>query len=165
MMVDAKTWLYSRPALCVLLEKSNLLPMGFDNVPEGIFPVFPSKSTLSLDNMKISRTQIPLTPGFALTMYKVQGATFQNAVLDLHRKNEAIGRFEKHRRFCSMYVQLSRLQTLDGVQLLEPVDFVDISYKPHPALEKETKRLDQLSNHTLYDWTNRFHARRQFEIL
>lgn len=49
MMVDAQTWLYSRPALCVLLKKPTPLPINFEDLAEGVFPVFPSKSTLSLE--------------------------------------------------------------------------------------------------------------------
>lgn len=70
-----------------------------------------------------------MTLGFAVTDYKVQGATFQIAVLDLHRKSNS-GSGGSHKKICSTYVQLSCLQTLDGVQLLQPIILEDIGSKP-----------------------------------
>ena len=47
-----------------------------------------------------------MCPAFSLTDYKVQGSTLMTAVLDL--KNDPTGRsHDKHKKFCSMYVQLS----------------------------------------------------------
>ena len=102
---------------CVLLQRRTRLQKSFPELPDDVFPTFPIKSTLKLPGLKVSRNQIPLTPGFAVTDYKVQGATFKTAVLDLRRGQKI--RKESHKRFWSTYVQLSRLQSLDGVQLLE----------------------------------------------
>ena len=47
-----------------------------------------------------------MCPAFSLTDYKVQGSTLTTAVLDL--KNDPTGRgHDKHKKFYSMYVQLS----------------------------------------------------------
>lgn len=142
------------------------LDIQYEGLPPDVFPVFPTQSTLTFDdNIKIQRKQIPLTPAFAMTEYKVQGASFKTAVLDLHwpdgteRGDEADWR---HKRFFSVYVQLSRLETLDGVHLLQPIQFADIDNKPHPdpALVRFSARLDELSEQTLKQWTAEFNARR-----
>lgn len=100
-----------------------------------------------------------MTPGSAVTNYKVQGATFQTAVLDLRKGSKKDGRI-LHKRFCSTYVQLSRLQSFKSVHLLEKIGLEDINNKPHPKLEEATEKLDELSDGTLNCWTNFFHARR-----
>lgn len=76
-----------------------------------------------------------MTPGFAVTDYKVQKAIFQIAVLDLHKKSNS-GSVDSHKKFYSAYVQLLRLQTLDGVQLLQPIILEDIGSKPDPNFKK-----------------------------
>lgn len=164
--MDNRTVLCSKPALCVLLQKSKPLDVPYKDLPSEVFPVFPAQSTLNFNGgVKISRMQIPLTPAFALTEYKVQGATFKNAVLDLKRSCGENSRPRKaegqHKRFCSVYVQLSRVKTLDGVQLLEPIEFADINNKPHPALLRATAVLDKASERTLETWTAWSNARRQ----
>ncbi len=109
--------------------------------------------------ISVTRLQIPMTPGFAVTEYKVRGATFRTAVLDLH-KNTKSGDKGLHKRFCSIYVQLSRLQTLDGVQLLQPITLDDIGSKPHPTLSEESLNLNDRSDRTLSLWTYQFNQRR-----
>ena len=107
----------------------------------------------------VNRRQIGLTPGFAFTEYKVQGATFESAVLDLRRKNKRRG--ESHKRFCSTYVQLSRLRTLQGVFLLEKIDLDDIDNKPHAELRAEDIRLQALEQQTLNAFQRAASHRRQ----
>ncbi len=94
----------------------------------------PCQVTRSHDHVitSINRTQIPLNLPFAITQYKVQGATLKTTILDLQRGNSTTG--GSHRVFCSTYVQLSRLQSLDGVQLLQTISLKDIDNKPNLRL-------------------------------
>ena len=149
--------------------------MQYPGLPPNVFPIFPARLTLTFNgNVKISRLQIPIAPAFALTEYKVQRATFKFAIFDLRRKkkvNEAGTTIQSknaknddewtQKRFCSMYVQLSRLETLVGVKLLEKIDFEYIDYKPDTALLQATTIFDQLSQRTLSAWQTRFDLRRQ----
>ena len=151
--LDIHTVLCSHPPRCVLLQRRTRLQKSFPELPDDVFP------TLKLPGLKVTRNQIPLTPGFAVTDYKVQGATFKTAVLDLRRGQKV--RKESHKRFCSTYVQLSRLQSLDGVQLLERIELSFINQKPHINLQQARKELDIFSDNTLSSWTLRFNARRQ----
>jgi hypothetical protein len=52
---------------------------------------------------------------FSLTDYKVQGQPFTEAMLDLKNGTGARGR-DSHRKFCTRYVQLSRLTSFAGLQ-------------------------------------------------
>ena len=125
-------------------------------------------------NVKISRWQISIAPAFALTENKVQEATFKFAILDLRRKKKVnkAGTTTQSRnaknddewspkRFCSVYVQLSRLETLAGVKLLERINFEDIDNRSDPALLQATTVLDQLFQRTLTAWQACFDLRRQ----
>lgn len=116
----------------------------FNNGRECIL-VFTAKSTLIIRSINITRLQIPMTPGFAVTNYKIERATFQTAVLDLHR-NSNLGSKGSHKKFCSTYVQLLCLQTLDRVQYLQAITLEDIKSKPDPKLQKESLKLHDISD-------------------
>lgn len=159
MRIDPLTLLCSRPARCILLQREKDLKIPFPTLPANVYPVFPERSTVALSAGSISRLQIPITLGFALTDYKVQGATFTSAVVDLKRqtKSSASG---QHKRFCSTYVQLSRLRSFDGLGLLQPIDMSDINNQPDPALATEDVRLRELDAVTSAAWQKAFETRR-----
>ena len=102
--------------------------------------------------------QLPITLGFALTEYKVQGATFDSAVVDL--KCQSRGRTATHKRFSFTYVQFSQLRSFAGLGLLQPIDITDINNQPYPRLYDENLRLDNVSCITLAAWENEIKARR-----
>ncbi len=64
-----------------------------------------------------SYTQYPLRLAWAMTIHKSQGKTFDNVVIDLGRGAFAPGQ---------VYVAFSRATTLEGIQLLTPVQRRDI---------------------------------------
>lgn len=134
----------------------------FPNLPPNVYPVFPVKSVITAKYTRINRRQIGITPGFAYTEYKVQGATFKSAVLDLRRRSKKKS-IENHKRFCSTYVQLSRLQSLEGVSLLEPIQLDDINNQPHHELQFKDNQLEMLGKHTLLLFTSAAKRRRQHQ--
>lgn len=69
------------------------------------------------------------------------------ALLDLQRSNKTT-KCGVHKRFCSTYIQLSRLQTLEGVQLLEQIELEDINNKSHLKLFEASQLLDNISAQT-----------------
>ncbi len=130
----------------------------FPTLPPNVYPVFPDRSTLKLPQGDISRLQLPITLGFALTEYKVQGATFDSVVVDLKRQSKGV--IATHKRFCSTYIQLSRLRSFAGLGLLQPIDITDIDNQPHPRLHDEDLRLDIVSRSTSDAWEKEIRARR-----
>lgn len=74
-----------------------------------------------------------LTPGFAFTEYKVEGAMFESAVFDLWQKSRK-RKEESHKQCCFIYVQLFWLPTLQDIFLLEMIDHDNIDNKPYVAL-------------------------------
>jgi hypothetical protein len=89
---------------------------------------------------------------FSLTDYKAQGQTFSEGVVDLRRDSKGKGS-DSHRNFCSVYVQLSRFRSLQGLHLLEDIRPSDVSFKPHQDLVTEMRRLQALECQTIVRWS------------
>ena len=88
---------------------------------------------------------------FSLTDYKVQSQTLTEAVLDLKEDSTIKGQ-SAHYKFCSKYVQLSRLQSSQRLHLLRPIQMSDVSFQPHSDLLSEMDRLRTLETQTLAAW-------------
>ena len=56
----------------------------------------------------LSRTQLPLTLAWAITIHKSQGATYSQAIVNIGEKELSLG---------LTYVAFSRVRTLDGLLL------------------------------------------------
>ncbi len=104
--------------------KQNCVPI----VPLTTF--FRGKSSKAIS---VSRTQFPLILCFAITIHKTQGLTLAQAVIDL-----GMSIFEE----AQAYVALSRVQTLDGVAL---INFTHESLKTNAKVKTEYERLRQLN--------------------
>ena len=75
-----------RPAISMLLQRHAASNVQYKDLSFDVFPSMPTEFTMTFNgNVKIKTRQLPLAPVFALTEYKVQGATFKKAVLDLRR--------------------------------------------------------------------------------
>jgi hypothetical protein len=90
-----------------------------------------------------------------MTDYKVQGSTLKTAVLDLKDDPTAKGQ-DEHKKFCSEYVQLSRLQAGIGLYLLQKIDMNDLRFRPHEGLLAEMERLRKLEEETITAWMREF---------
>jgi hypothetical protein len=92
-----------------------------------------------------------MCPAFCLTDYKVQGSTLVAAILDL-KDDPTIRGQDRHRKYCSTYVQLSRLRCSKGLHLLQEVDMEDLRFGPDPRLLTEMQRLQELEKATIATW-------------
>jgi ATP-dependent exoDNAse (exonuclease V) alpha subunit len=92
-----------------------------------------------------------MTPAWTITDYKVQGATYDSIIVDLHRQDNSRGSVS-HKRYCSVYVQLSRVKSLQGLYLLQPVSLSDLNGKPDKLLVQEDDRIAQLARSTEIAW-------------
>lgn len=139
--------LYSCPPQYILLCRQYPLKTSFPSLPVKVFPLFPMKSTVSLQGVSINRMQILLIPTFAITEHKIQETTFKITILDFQYGNSTTGK--SHGAFCSSYVQLSRLQSLHSMQLLQTISPIDIDNKPYLYFQQSNAKLDVLSRNTL----------------
>jgi len=83
-------------------------------------------------NCQIKRTQLPITPAFAMTAHKSQGQTLKKVIIDLQscRGTEA------------PYVMVSRVTSLEGLLILRPFQYGKISCRQSQDTRKEFRRLD-----------------------
>jgi hypothetical protein len=136
---------------CILFKHNKPKPATFDGLDQSIMPVFPVERSITLKGYSVRRKQVPMCPAFCLTDYKVQGSTLTSAILDL-KDDPTIRGLDRHRKFCSTYVQLSRLRSSKGLYLLQRLDMSDLQFGPDPRLLTEMQRLQELEKQTMAAW-------------
>src|SRR5436190_14955283 len=117
--------LCTKPPLCVLFKPHKSKSTKFEDLDDTIMPVFLLEKSITLKGYSIRRKQVPMCPVFGLTDYKVQGSTLPIAVLDLKDDPTRKG-LDHHKKFCSNYVQLSRLQALNRLYLLQKIQMSNL---------------------------------------
>jgi hypothetical protein len=143
--------LCTKPPACVLFQRDNSAHSKFDDLDAKIIPVFPLERSITIKGHSVRRRQVPMCPAFSLTDYKVQVSTLTTAVLDLKHDPTARGQ-DGHKKYCSTYVQLSRLRSLHGVHLLQRIDMQDLQFQPDDQLKVEMARLYTLQQETMASW-------------
>jgi len=113
--------------------------------------VFYLEGSITIKGYSVRRKQVPICPAFGLTDYKIQGSTLIKAILDL-KDNSSLKGQNCHKKFCSLYVQLSRLRSLNGLHLLQKIDMKDLQFRPDDALLAEMERLRTLEQETIAAW-------------
>lgn len=143
--------LCTKPPACVLVKQQRLNPSQFKGLEAAVMPVFPLEKSITLKGYSVRRKQVPMCPAFCLTDYKVQGSTLPSGVLDLKHDPSAKGH-DGHKRYCSTYVQLSRLRSLEGLHLLQEIAMEDLRFGPDGRLLAEIERLRKLEHETMASW-------------
>jgi len=143
--------LCTKPPACVLFRQENSNHPAFENLEAKIIPVFPIERSIKIRQYSVRWKQVPICSAFSLTDYKVQELTLMTAVLDL-KDNPKVRGQDEHKKFCSMYIQLSRLRSLNGLHLLQKIDMNDLRFHPHVGLLVEIERLGKLEQETLASW-------------
>jgi hypothetical protein len=134
-----------------LFQQENSKHPIFEDLEAKIIPVFPIERSIKIKKYSVRRRQVPMCPAFCLTDYKVQSLTLTSAVLDLKDDSTTKVR-DRHKKYCSIYVQLSRLQSFIGLYLLRKIDMRDLGFSPHDGLVAEMERLRKLELETLASW-------------
>jgi hypothetical protein len=147
--------LCSLPPKCILFEQFSPKKAIFPGMGSTAIPIFCSSTSVKVENMSVVRHQVPVTPAWAITDYKVQGSTYDAITVDLHRRDhnskDSVSH-NKHKRYCSAIVQLSRVKSLQGLHLLQPVTLSDLNAKPDKLLVQEDERIAQLASSTEIAW-------------
>ena len=140
-----------------LRSSENAKHPTFEGLEAKIVPVFPIERSIKIKEYSVRRRQVPICPAFSLTDYKVQGSTLMTAVLDI--KNDPTAKSQDgHKKFYSLYVQLSQLRSLNGLHLLQEIDMNNLRYRPHDGLVMEMERLRQLEQATIASWARQGHT-------
>lgn len=126
--IDDLYILCTKPPACVLFKQNKSSAPAFEGLEPAIIPVFPLERSITVKCYSVRRKQVPMCPAFCLTDYKVQGSTLDSAILDLKDDPTIRGR-DRHQKFCSTYVQLSRLRTREGLHLLQEIEIKDLQFE------------------------------------
>ena len=85
-----------------------------------MYPIRPVKRAWFLDKyrkpavLKVTRQQLPLAPGYAITAHASQGATLEAAIVDMQVPNTG--------SWISLYVALSRVRRADDLLIFRALD-------------------------------------------
>jgi hypothetical protein len=123
----------------------------FEGLEANVVPIFPLEGSINIKGYSIRRRQVPMYPVFSLTDYKIQSSTLSIAILDLKDDSNAKGQ-NSYKKYCSLYVQLSRLRSLIGLYLLQKIEIKDLRFRPDDSLLQEMERLCILEQETIAAW-------------
>jgi hypothetical protein len=143
------------PPLGILLQSRETKDLAVPALPTGTVLIRPISHTLDPANShfrflsgKCTRRGLPVVPAFVLTDYKAQSKTFVEVLLELRGNRMTNGQPSKC-DFTSLYVQLSRCRTLQGIKLLSPVRHEDfIGNKLDQSIVDGMQRLTDLAAET-----------------
>ncbi|KAJ3455084.1 hypothetical protein MRS44_013684 [Fusarium solani] len=134
--------LHFGPPAGIILSSESTKKFEFDEMPPGTILLTPTSAQIPIEKKKrvkkrpwqrhnVSRRGLPCTAAFACTDYKIQGETLLQIALELRgtgtKLNNKTGQLEPGK--CdpySLYVQLSRCKSLDGIMLLSKARVEDI---------------------------------------
>ena len=130
--------------ICILVEFPES-KVDIPGLPLHYFPIVPVKTTfttqITTDNaekitIKISRSQLPIQPAFAVTGHSAEGKTLPKVLTNLNE-----GGF-------GAYVAASRARSRHGLYITEPISLNDLN-KPIPYnLLQESNRLNVIEHNT-----------------
>ncbi|KAH7461132.1 hypothetical protein FOMA001_g19195 [Fusarium oxysporum f. sp. matthiolae] len=143
------------PPLGILLQSNETKDVTIPSLPTGMILIRPIAFSLSpIDrhfkflSAKCTRKGLPAVAAFVITDYKAQSKTFPQVLLEL-RGNRVINGQPSKCDFTSLYVQLSRCRTLEGIKLLSPVRTQDfIGNKLDQKILEAMQRLTHLAAET-----------------
>ena len=136
-----------------IFEKISHKPGLYDGLPSNHVPIYPIKRECQYVHKvkgdqdiirKFQRTQLPITPAFAFTEFKCQGATLNKAIIDLNGGHNGAG----------VYVMLSRVQRLKDMMILRSFNQSKLNLTVDSHLQAELMRLEKCAEATepyIYD--------------
>jgi PIF1-like helicase len=151
--------LHFGPPAAILLASETTRDFHFVGMPHGTILLKPISVQIDCQEkrpqqrLKVSRRGLPCTAAFACTDYKVQSRTLELVALELRGAGTMKVNGKKEPSPCnaySLYVQLSRCRSLDGIMLVSPVRPQDFIGNRVPAeMAAAERRLESLSDATI----------------
>ncbi|OAQ58219.2 ATP-dependent DNA helicase PIF1 [Pochonia chlamydosporia 170] len=157
--ISADTVIHFGPPAGIILESETTKDVHFVGMPPGTMLLTPVSVMIRRQRSRpwqqkdVSRKGLPCAAAFACTDYKVQSRTLERVALELRgtRTTTVDGRVVPSQ--CdpySLYVQLSRCRSLDGMMLISKVRERDMVGNRVPqAMTTAQGRLDELSTRTI----------------
>ena len=154
--INADTILHFGPPAGILLASETTRDLHFVGMPAGTILLTPMSIQIDCPKKRpwqktdVSRRGLPCAAAFACTDYKVQSRTLGAAALELRGTKTTKVNGEAVPSSCdpySLYVQLSRCRTLDGIMLLSKVRERDMA-----AAEKKLELLSEATVKEAESW-------------
>jgi hypothetical protein len=167
--ISANTILHFGPPAAILLAGESTKELHFVGMPPGTILLTPISTQIDCQRKRpwqrteVSRRGLPCVAAFACTDYKVQGRTLERVALELRGTRTTNIDGQTVTSQCdpySLYVQLSRSRSLEGIMLLSKVRERDIIGNIVPEdMAAAEKRLEELSEATIreaasLDWSS-----------
>jgi hypothetical protein len=160
--ISADTILHFGPPAGIILTADSTKTFHFVDMPQGTILLTPLSAQMPCQRNRpwqrtgCARRGLPCTAAFACTDYKVQGRTLERVALELRgtRTTNINGQAVPVACDpCSLYVQLSRCRTLDGIMLLSKVRERDFVGNTAPEnMVAAQNRLEELSEKTIAEF-------------
>ncbi|KJZ69562.1 hypothetical protein HIM_11055 [Hirsutella minnesotensis 3608] len=175
--VSAGQMIHFGPPAGIILESETTKYFHFVGMPPGTILLTPMSVRIPCQRKRpwqqndVSRRGLPCAAAFACTDYKVQGGTLERVALELvalelrgTRTTNLRGRMvPSHCDPYSLYVQLSRCPTLDGIMLVSKARERDLVGNRVPEeMSAAQARLEELSEKTIREalsWLGDAHGR------
>ncbi|KNB16808.1 hypothetical protein FOXG_21800 [Fusarium oxysporum f. sp. lycopersici 4287] len=157
--ISADMMIHFGPPAGIILESETTKDIHFAGMPSGTVLLTPMSVRIQCQRKRpwqrndVSRKGLPCAAAFACTDYKVQGRTLERVALELRgtRTTNVDGRIVPSQ--CdpySLYVQLSRCSSLDGIMLVSKVRERDlVGNRVPPEMTAAQARLEELSDRTI----------------
>jgi hypothetical protein len=157
--ISADTILHFGPPAGVILAAESTRDFNFVGMPGGTILLTPLSSKIECIRRRpwqqhdVTRRGLPCTAAFACTDYKVQGRTLERVALELRGTRTLQVGGQAVPSQCdpySLYVQLSRCRSMQGIMLLSKVRARDIIGNTVPEnMVVAERRLEELSESTI----------------
>ncbi|KJZ68216.1 hypothetical protein HIM_12394 [Hirsutella minnesotensis 3608] len=157
--VSADMAVHFGPPAGIMLESETTRHFHFVGMPPGTVLLTPMSVRIQCQRKRpwqqndVSRRGLPCAAAFACTDYKVQGGTLERVALELRGTRTVIVGGQMVPSQCdpySLYVQLSRCPTLDGIMLISKARARDLVGNRVPEeMSAAQARLEDLSERTV----------------
>jgi hypothetical protein len=167
--ISPDTILHFGPPAGIILAAESTRDFNFVGMPTGTILLTPLTSKIECMRKRpwqqhdVTRRGLPCTASFASTDYKVQGRTLERVALELRGTRTLQVGGQAVQSQCdpySLYVQLSRSRSLQGIMLLSKVRAKDVIGNTVPEnMVAAERRLEELSEATIreaeaWDWSS-----------
>ena len=159
--INPWTILHFGPPAGILLASQSTKDFHFVGMPPGTILLTPMSTRIDAQKKRpwqqsdVVRRGLPCAPAFACTDYKVQGRTLEHVALELRGTRTSMIDGHNIPSQCdpySLYVQLSRCRSLDGIQLLSRARERDVLGNKIPGdMVAAEAMLEQLSRTTVME--------------
>lgn len=138
------------PPAYVLVKLDRSKAPKLDGLPEGVVPIVPIQKSFYVKSgdrkVRVTRTQLPVTPAYAFTDYRSQGQTIEYVIVDIGwPPSGGLTGF-------NAYVALSRSSGRETIRLLRDFNNKLFTQHPNEDLRMEDRRLEEEDRKTWLRW-------------